>query len=166
MDIEKLKVLVSEGLNNTEIGLVFGVHRTTIGKLLKKFSIEREKNETCIICNNLTTSTRKRCDSCNTKIRRYRAKKYAVDYLGGKCVRCGWFGNLSAFDFHHKDPKIKEFTPSAVYLANQSWSKVKEELDKCELLCAICHRLEHNDYENEIFLNIANSESDDLIFKK
>jgi len=166
MDIEELQKMVNDGLNNTEIGLFYGVHRTTIGKLLTKHGIERVKNEVCLICSNKTGSTRKRCDTCNTKIRRYRAKKYAVEYLGGKCVRCGWVGNLSAFDFHHKDPSIKEFTPSAGYLANQSWSKVKEELDKCELLCAICHRLEHNDYENEVFLKIADSENDDLIFKK
>ena len=33
---------------------------------------------------------RMRCGSCNTKIRRYRAKAAAVKYLGGKCVTCGW----------------------------------------------------------------------------
>jgi predicted RNA-binding Zn-ribbon protein involved in translation (DUF1610 family) len=160
-----LEELVKKGLNNTEIGEILGIHRTTVAKQIKKAGIEREISDTCVICKSKTKSTRKRCDSCNTKIRRYRAKKASVQYLGGKCKKCGWSGNLAGYDFHHLDPEKKDFKPSANELANKSWIKVKEELDKCELLCAICHRLEHNDYENKIFLKIADSESDDLIFK-
>lgn len=161
-----LKELVEKGLNNTEIGEILGIHRTTVVKQMKKFGIERIVSNCCLICNNKTTSRRKRCDTCNTKIRRYRAKKAAVDYLGGECNRCGWKGNLAGYDFHHLNPEEKDFNPSAVELANKSWGKVKEELDKCELLCAICHRIEHNDYENKIFLLIANENNDDLIFKE
>jgi hypothetical protein len=164
--METLKELVEKGLNNTEIGLILGVHRTTVAKQMKKAGIERITSDCCLICNNKTKSKRKRCDSCNTKIRRYRAKKAAVEYLGGKCNRCGWSGNLGGYDFHHLNPDEKDFNPSAVELANKSWETVKEELDKCELLCALCHRLEHNDYENETFLKIANNDNEDLIFKK
>ena len=35
------------------------------------------------------------------------------------------------------------------------WELVKLELDKCDLLCALCHRLEHSNYKNPIFLNEA-----------
>lgn len=165
--MKTLKDLVNEGLNYTEISLVLGIHRTTVAKKIKKegLNIKKEKSDTCLICDNKTSSRRKRCDSCNTKIRRYRAKKAAVEYKGGCCQKCGWVGNLAAYDFHHLDPNEKDFNPSAVELANKSWFEVKKELDKCILLCAICHRITHNDYENDIFLTIANEENKDLIFK-
>ena len=71
----------------------------------------------------------------------------SVNYLGGKCKQCGWSGDLSGFDFHHRDKDEKHFDPSAAKLANKSWEVVKQELNKCDLLCAICHRKEHSKYE-------------------
>jgi hypothetical protein len=35
------------------------------------------------------------------------------------------------------------------------WDDIKKELDKCILLCAICHRIEHSQYNNELFLKEA-----------
>lgn len=166
MDKNELKKLVEQGLTDTQIGKIFNCHRTTIAKKIKRFGIEREKRKTvCLICKNATSSRRKRCDTCNTKIRRYRAKKAGVEYLGNKCKRCGWSGNLAGFDFHHLSDK--DFNVNAVKMANTKWEEIKKELDKCELLCALCHRIEHSDYENEIFLKIANKNSTaDLVFKK
>jgi len=163
---KRLIELFNQGLSYHEISKFFNVHRTTITKKLKKLGFEHVKNNgVCVICGNKTDSRRKRCDTCSTKIRRYRAKKASVEYKGGKCEKCGWSGNIACFDFHHKDPTQKDFNPSAVHLANKSWEVVKKELDKCQLLCANCHRLEHNDYENIEFLKIANIESEDLVFK-
>jgi hypothetical protein len=67
--------------------------------------------------------------------------------LGGKCSRCDWSGDISGFDFHHLDPSVKDFNPNGRELASKSWTIVKTELDKCELLCALCHRLEHSSYD-------------------
>jgi hypothetical protein len=161
--------LYADGISPTKISNVLNVNRRTIYRIFQKNNITFEKKsekKKCLICENITASRRNRCDTCNTKIRRYRAKKAAVDYLGGKCIRCGWIGNLAGYDFHHKDSSVKDFNPSAVELANKSWRLVKDELDKCELLCAICHRLEHNDYGNETFLSIANNEHSNLVFKE
>lgn len=172
IDLKKLEALLKDGLSNTKIAKEFGVHRTTIAKIIKKNGfvtsekIKRGDKVKCIGCDNKTTSRRKRCDTCNTKIRRFRAKKASVEYLGGRCNRCGWVGDLSGYDFHHKNPNSKTFTPDAANLANKSWEKVREELDKCELLCALCHRLEHSDYNNKLISDIANEENNDLIFKK
>ena len=68
------------------------------------------------------------CCVCYTNLRRLRVKQYAVEYLGGKCNECGWIGDISGFDFHHKEPKEKEFNPNALNLANKSLNVVKERL--------------------------------------
>lgn len=94
---------------------------------------------------------RTRCNSCNTKIRRHRTKVAAITYLGGKCKICGFVSdNPAPFHFHHRNPDEKEFAIGMV--ANKSWKVIKKELDKCDLLCANCHLIEHSDREGEAFL--------------
>jgi len=74
---------------------------------------------------------------------RRRVKKELVAYKGGKCERCGFDKSLSvAFDFHHQDPSQKEFRVSG---STRSIKTLKEEIDKCQLLCKICHAAEHAD---------------------
>lgn len=92
---------------------------------------------------------RSRCGSCNTKIRRYRTKAAAIQYLGGQCVRCGWRGNQAALQFHHTDPSVKDFIIGNV--ANKKWDVIKAELHKCILLCANCHAIEHSTKEVDLF---------------
>jgi len=65
--------------------------------------------------------------------------KMAIDYKGGKCIVCGYNKCTWALEFHHIDPKEKEFSISDKGYT-RSWDKVKIELDKCVLLCANCHR--------------------------
>lgn len=96
---------------------------------------------------------RSRCGSCNTKIRRFRAKAAAVKYLGGKCTNCGWQGNQAALQFHHTDPKKKEFIIGNV--ANKSWDSIKNELKKCIILCANCHMIKHSTKDNNRFVEEA-----------
>lgn len=86
---------------------------------------------------------------CSTKCKnkqavdvlRTKRKQGAVEYLGGKCIRCGYDKCLHALHFHHKDPETKEFAFSTGLTS--AWEKVKAELDKCELLCANCHAEHH-----------------------
>ena len=96
-----------------------------------------------------------RCGSCNTKIRRFRAKAAAIQLLGGKCTKCGWHGNQAAMQFHHKNPKKKDFIIGNV--GNKSWDSIKNEMRKCILLCANCHMIEHSTKVGEIFLKEAYS---------
>lgn len=57
-----------------------------------------------------------------------------------KCNRCG-YDDHRALQFHHTDDN-KEGTP-AVIARYRSWDSLMEELDKCEVLCANCHQIEH-----------------------
>lgn len=58
-----------------------------------------------------------------------------------KCNRCG-FSHPAALQFHHTDPSTKEVAVGAVA---GSWSlkRLQKEIDKCEVLCANCHAIEH-----------------------
>lgn len=69
-----------------------------------------------------------------------KVKLLAVAYKGGKCNLCGYNKSIWALEFHHRDPKEKEFTISG---GTKSFEKLKKELDKCDLLCSNCHSEEH-----------------------
>ncbi len=85
-----------------------------------------------------------KCKKCTTeavKKRRYVLKQMAVEYKGGKCEKCGYNKYIGALEFHHENGE-KEFGIGAKGYT-RSWEKVKEEIDKCKLLCSNCHREEH-----------------------
>jgi len=85
--------------------------------------------------------------SRKAKYRRTRRKAWkteCIEYLGGKCILCGYNGCTNALDFHHKDPKKKDFTiGGARYKTRHNKKKMQAELDKCVLLCCRCHREVH-----------------------
>lgn len=60
--------------------------------------------------------------------------------MGGKCEVCGYKECAAAMDFHHVDPLHKDFTISQ---RMTSFDAIKQELDKCVLLCSRCHREVH-----------------------
>ena len=74
--------------------------------------------------------------------RRKKIRKMAVEYKGGKCEKCGYNRCIEALEFHHNDVTQKDFGISNKGYT-RSWNKVKEELDKCTMLCANCHREIH-----------------------
>jgi hypothetical protein len=67
-------------------------------------------------------------------------KKKLIEYKGGKCQICGYNKCEQALDFHHINPKEKDFDISS---NSYSFDKMKKEADKCALLCATCHREVH-----------------------
>lgn len=84
----------------------------------------------------------KKCISVATSKRRKKLKQLGVEFLGGRCIRCGYNKCIDALDFHHpNDDKSFGIADKGV---TRSWKKLKEELTKCILLCANCHREEHS----------------------
>ena len=57
---------------------------------------------------------------------------------GNKCIICGYNKCQRALNFHHIDPSKKEFDLSSRGLT-RSWEKIKNEIEKCVLVCANCH---------------------------
>lgn len=82
--------------------------------------------------------------------RRRKIREMAVEHKGGACEHCGYNRCIDALEFHHNDSSKKDFSISRKGYT-RSWAKVKEELGKCTLLCANCHR--------EIHAKVAASDS-------
>ena len=65
-----------------------------------------------------------------------------MEYKGGKCEICGYDRCATALEFHHINPDEKEFGIGQKGYT-RSFEKNKEEVDKCILVCANCHREIH-----------------------
>jgi len=57
------------------------------------------------------------------------------------CVVCG-FSDPRALDFHHRDPKTKTATVSQL-LTQRKEAELWTEVEKCDVMCANCHRIHH-----------------------
>lgn len=55
------------------------------------------------------------------------------------CQRCGYKEDACALDFEHIDPSTKKY--QLAKMSNFSRQKVKQELEKCIVLCSNCHRI-------------------------
>ncbi len=81
-----------------------------------------------------------------TMQRFYARRRKIVDaHKDVPCARCGHRFPSYCMDFHHRDPAQKSFNIGATILSH-SLDAILDEIDKCDVLCAICHRIEqHSD---------------------
>lgn len=88
------------------------------------------------------------CKDCANKRERerYQEKKAFLDTQRTCCAKCGDTRSY-VLDFHHKDPDKKDFTIGA--LKKGSYEVLQQEIDKCVVLCANCHREFHYFNSNE-----------------
>lgn len=97
------------------------------------------------------------CKECANKIEidRYHKKQEMINEHKDTCAKCGE-NRYYVLDFHHVEPSEKEFTISQVKIGSKE--RILNEIDKCIVLCANCHRAFHhlNKFEGislEDFLN-------------
>lgn len=166
MDKTQLEKLIAQSLSTREIADRTGKSQTAIRHWLKKYGLKTKINlfnrggesqkpkrqrKPCL-CKKCGESDPKkfyiggkkrlkhRCRKCHSRetIERFREyKKLAVAYKGGKCVRCGYDKCVAALDFHHTDPSEKD--PRWRLMRNWKFDRIKDELDKCILVCSNCH---------------------------
>lgn len=161
MNKDNLIFQISQGLTTWSIATANNTTQMNVRYWLKKFNLKTQISQRrsdgtrlCLTCKQTKPKTEfyfrgtkyashcKICHQQKYKERSKISKQLAVDYLGGECSRCGYNKNLAALDFHHLDPKSKNKEASMMHRG--SFHRIIPELDKCILLCANCHREEHN----------------------
>lgn len=104
-------------------------------------SFRYETGQQCIDCRNQRAKPR-------TLGYKLALKRQAVEYMGGQCFDCKNKFPICAYDFHHLDPRQKDFQISR----RTNFRAVRDELDKCVMLCKNCHSVRH--VRNQDFLEI------------
>lgn len=165
MTIDYLKKLLTKGLSVRQISNQSGKSFSTVKYWLNKYELktnfEKFNRKEPIVygkfrycprckqdCETINFYNRKgipfastyckKCAGNQALIRTQNFKLKCVEYKGGKCVICGYNKYIGALEFHHLDRTTKDF--SIGKMRGRSFDKIKIELDKCELLCANCHR--------------------------
>lgn len=124
-----------------------------IKKVSKELGISFDRLRNVIISETITPKSSYE----NLKNRRKRIKEELLEYKGGKCQICGYQKCSSALEFHHLNPEEKDFSLSTTS-SYKNIDKMKQEVDKCILVCANCHR--------EIHYKLLNPEYDSDILEK
>ncbi len=155
MNENELKNLIAQGLSTWQISKQINKCQTSVRYWLKKFGLST-KLEKCIVCGKVLTGKKTKycCNKCKNQgplgvprsqqTRGLERRIQLVLSKGGKCEKCGYSSNLACFEFHHLDPSQKDFNLDVRSLSNRSFEKSLSEVEKCQLLCANCHREAHN----------------------
>ena len=164
MEKEKLETSIALNYTQRQLAVHFSCSQSTIKYWLKRYDLKTLKTKEihaktfnigekfCYKCSKVKNLDEfyintSQCKSChnNQKVKRGQLMKIKmIHYLGSKCKRCDQHvenTHPNVFDFHHQDHNDKEFDLSK--LRYFGWGKIKKEIDKCILLCANCHRIEH-----------------------
>lgn len=99
----------------------------------------------------LRADGRYRCKKCSSEAvseKRRKNKLMLIEYKGGKCEICGYNRCVDALEFHHVDPTEKEIPIGSGNI--KSFEKLKQEVDKCILVCSNCHKELHSKINDEI----------------
>lgn len=78
--------------------------------------------------------------------RRHRAMVHRYKENSCECTRCGE-EDPACLDFHHVDEKHMSISKMVAY--GYRWDALQEEIGRCVVLCANCHRREHYDDPTE-----------------
>lgn len=173
MEKEVLERYINEGLSIRQISHLVGLGFSTVKYYKDKFKIKNtihqnfkdrnigEKNipdfKKCPKCNEIKSSDCfyfrrqktelatycKTCSNSKTLQRQIKFKIKCIEYKGGKCIICNYDKCIGALEFHHIDSSKKDFGIGDRKLSSFN-EEIKNELDKCILLCSNCHREVHS----------------------
>lgn len=96
------------------------------------------------------------CELERERYKRDRTKRIAAAKARGKkhrewakklkatfsCMECGE-SHPATLDFHHRDPATKEYNVARLLSTTMARKKILAEIEKCDVLCANCHRKLH-----------------------
>jgi hypothetical protein len=70
--------------------------------------------------------------------------KFAEFKATNSCVTCGE-NHPATLDFHHVEKSHKNKKLHNLVKDGHTWKRIMEEVDKCVVLCANCHRIHHHE---------------------
>ena len=149
---------LAAGLSTRKIAAKYQTSQTAVRYWLRKFGLRSKiragsPNGSHVHCCKICGDTRpsnfyqrlksvcKRCQNQKRTLEFVEKKKKAIEYFGGKCIKCGYAKYYGALEFHHRDTSLKEINPEKAL--KRSWKAALVELKKCDLLCSNCHREVH-----------------------
>jgi len=159
MEKELLTSMLNDNKSLTQISKITGKSLGSIRHWVAKYGLEKIKNTHCEVCQTLLTGNQRNFCSvkCRMKTTNFKHQVYTcqqsrglerkrklIEMCGGSCVDCGYKKNISALEFHHLDPNKKSFGIDLRQCSCTKWEKLVEEVKKCVLICANCHRERHN----------------------
>lgn len=129
-----------------------------------KWSVIEKELDKCIpLCQNCHRELHYNEDNIHS---RSNSKLIYLEYAGCSCSKCGYNKCPASLTFHHRNPDEKEFWLGNVSKQVKSIidldEYIKNEIDKCDILCSNCHVIEHSDvefyeeYKNEIYYKVEN----------
>lgn len=123
-----------------------------VSRLLQGFrwsKIEKELDKCILLCANCHQEHHfnERASLDDRQI----SKRIYLSYKNNSCEECGYDKCQASLTFHHLDPSVKEIQFANLNERLNSLddlsSVIKQELDKCSLLCNNCHREKHIDFD-------------------
>jgi hypothetical protein len=161
MDREKLGKLSADGLTIKMIALAEKTSQTNVRYWLRKYGLRTRRGPHGQLCFDSPGKSvcacgetdptkfygRKKsvCGVCHNRDVARRASKirmFALQFLGGECVICGFNKYSCSLDIHHVDPMEK--MAGFRHFRYWSLSRAKAEILKCVLLCKNCHAAFHD----------------------
>ena len=153
MDKNILQSLIKSCKSTREISNECKVSQSNVRYWLKKYDLKTNPKK-CYKCNcgetnpdNFYGNKKSICSKCHNQytIKKGQEKRNtAIDYLGGKCVICGFSKWKCSLHIHHLDKKKKD--PNFKSMRGWSWTKIKKEIKGCVILCGICHPAVHQGF--------------------
>lgn len=84
------------------------------------------------------------------KERRNKRRQWWAEYKvenDFKCIKCE-ANHPAVLVFHHRDPSEKDFSVSRLISSQAKIELILEEIKKCDIFCANCHRILHWELRN------------------
>ncbi len=162
MQKESLERLTTEGLSLSQISERTGKSATTIRYWIKKHGLKLLRGKKGKIppdgrvkllyrckCGETDRTKfyghkRSICGKCHGQytIKKGQEKRSkALEFLGGRCKRCGYDEFGCSLDVHHLDPSKKD--PNFGSMRGWGWKRIEKEIKNCILLCKNCHGAVH-----------------------
>jgi hypothetical protein len=102
-------------------------------------------------CHSCRCQHRVRWHKANTKTGRSILGYLINKYEGLPCMDCGGVFDWCAMDYDHRPDEVKQFRIGArgsLLATSERIKQVEEEIARCDLICACCHRMRTKERSN------------------